>query len=444
MTTQPPPTRQASPSERAKDEQRAQAKATPFDPEKLPPSLKGMSEQEIEMAKRTIAKDANTDELGFFFAFCKARDLDPWAKEVYFVKRVNDKGEVSLSFQTSIDGMRIASRKGDKIEWMDGPLWCGPDGAWLDVWLSDDLPKAARFIVKIKGQDKPIMGTALFAEYAQRTYRGDLTRMWENMPAGQIAKCAEALTLRRALPKELGGVHIDDEMQQADNPEKNAGSASTSTTPPPSRADALKEKLALPAATTTPAEKVPAAADRPLEPSPIMAANGITAADLQKATTSTPTSAPSTAPTPAPASSTSSPPEPTRTGASGGAEGPAMCDAVQATRIRESLDELGITGKEARAAYLGRVLAEVDEKAGKAKPNPIPPLEKLSTMTKVQAYGVTMAIRAEIDARIEAERTKAAAAAPTTPPPAEPPSDPPAEEREPGSDDDREEEDTGS
>jgi hypothetical protein len=60
---------------------------------------------------------------------------------------------------------------------------------------------------------------AKFSEYAATNREGKLEPMWANKPCVMIAKCAEALALRKAFPHDLSGIYTSDEMAQADHPE---------------------------------------------------------------------------------------------------------------------------------------------------------------------------------------------------------------------------------
>jgi hypothetical protein len=118
------------------------------------------------------------------------------------------------TIQTGIDGFRLVARRavdrtGETLS-IGASEWCDQDGVWSDVWLKDYPPAASRVVVYRNGEAFP--GTALWREYAQTKRDGDLTAMWSSRPAGQLAKCAEALALRRAFPNDLSGMYTDDEL----------------------------------------------------------------------------------------------------------------------------------------------------------------------------------------------------------------------------------------
>lgn len=177
------------------------------------------------LAQLGVAGASNGD-LAVFMHVAQRTGLDPFAKQIYMIGReTNVKGEdgqwhkvIKQTIQTGIDGFRLIARRavdasGETLS-IDGGAWCGPDGVWQDVWLGTGAPAAARVIVRRGGHE--FVGVAILSEYAQMKRDGTTVGQWANRPAGMLAKCAEALALRKAFPLDLSGIYSDDEMEQAD------------------------------------------------------------------------------------------------------------------------------------------------------------------------------------------------------------------------------------
>lgn len=178
----------------------------------------GMSREQVELLKDTIAKGATDDELRLFVEVCRRKNLDPFSKQIHMVKRWDAqlKREVA-TFQIGIDGFRTLAERTGKFEGYGDTMWCGADGQWRDVWLEKNAPAAAKVSTYRAGFRNAITATALYSEYVQTNKEGQPNSMWRKMPANQLAKCAEALALRKAFPEELGGLYTNEEMGQADS-----------------------------------------------------------------------------------------------------------------------------------------------------------------------------------------------------------------------------------
>lgn len=173
---------------------------------------------QLDLLKQTIAVGATDNEFALFVQTANRLGLDPFAKQIYCVKRYSrDAGGYVMAIQVGVDGFRLCASRTGEADGQDGPFWCGRDGVWRDVWLDEEPPSAAKVVVFRRG--KPYVGVATMRSYCQRKKDGGPMALWATMPDVMIAKAAECLALRKAFPAELSGVYGDAEMDQATDTE---------------------------------------------------------------------------------------------------------------------------------------------------------------------------------------------------------------------------------
>ena len=170
-----------------------------------PASVFFTADQE-RMILTTFLGGATKDEASVLLEIVKRRRLDPFSRQVYFVKRWDaQKREEVWAIQTSIDGLRSIAERTGKYDGQDEP-----------VYGEDEAGKFCK--VKVYRKDwsptRGAVGVAYENEFIQKKKDGTVTSFWARMPRLMLAKCAEALAIRKAFPEDTGGLYISEEMPE--------------------------------------------------------------------------------------------------------------------------------------------------------------------------------------------------------------------------------------
>lgn len=197
------------------------------------------SREQIDLLKRTIAKDTTDDEFALFVNTAKRMGLDPFARQIYALKRKTKSGDV-MTIQVGIDGLRaIADRTG---QYAPGPA------TEYEHDEKQNIVSATAFACKlVAGEWRTFSHKVYFREYAQQY------GLWADKPHVMIGKCAEAGALRKGFPSQLSGVYTDDEMPPPDADE------------PPKATKAIAAKKQPASDAPPPVEKAIAAAEKAIE-----------------------------------------------------------------------------------------------------------------------------------------------------------------------------------
>lgn len=221
-----------------------------------------------------------------FLAHCQRTGLDPIAKQIYAIERGG-----KWTITVSIDGFRLVAQRSGQYAGQTPIEWTADGKTWVDVWLDDQPPAAARVGVRRRGFEEPLFAVARWKSYAVmvpdwqngQKVGEKLSPMWDRMPDLMLGKVAEALALRRAFPMELSGLYTEEEIDfeisaepaprapRAAQDSLQPGTRSAQRDPRPSDAAQSSDEVSAPADSAEPSTATTepvAGEDDPMRPTP--------------------------------------------------------------------------------------------------------------------------------------------------------------------------------
>lgn len=166
----------------------------------------GFDPDTVALIKEQVARGATDTELSLFLYTASRTGLDPLARQIYCIKRWDSSlNKEVMSTQVSIDGLRLVADRTGRYAPGRAPTF--------EYDAHGKLVAATSYVLKyVRGTWHEVAATAYYDEYAAKKRDGTPTAMWATKPRIMLAKCAEALALRRAFPAELSGLYTSDEM----------------------------------------------------------------------------------------------------------------------------------------------------------------------------------------------------------------------------------------
>ena len=158
--------------------------------------LTQQNKKQLEFLRSTVAKNSTDEEFKLFLLLSEKYGLDPWAKEIWFIK-YNEKSTPAIF--TSRDGyIKIAHASGQ----FDG----------MESYTIDDengVPIKAVAMVYRKDASRPFKAEIKVSEYNKG---GNPT--WKTFPSAMAMKVAEVAALKRAFS--ISGVVTKEELPEGD------------------------------------------------------------------------------------------------------------------------------------------------------------------------------------------------------------------------------------
>jgi hypothetical protein len=219
-----------------------------------------LSKKELDALRQEYASGATDAQFDLWIEMCKRRNLIPVEDVVLQLRSVKEydpavKAKVfkqKVIFITTIRALlKLAERTGRYKGFVPAEyIYLDDQGRPMVISLvplpdenstiAPRIPWAARIGVKRQGFDEPQFTVCRFWAYAQTYEHEDegglkkkiLNSTWKIRGPEQLVKCTKAAALRDAFPEELGGMYLEEELQNEEVELKEAVPVIPATTPP--------------------------------------------------------------------------------------------------------------------------------------------------------------------------------------------------------------------
>lgn len=169
--------------------------------------------KQLEIIKKTIAKNANDEEFSLFIQMCKATGLNPFLREIWLIITSPDQPQYrQCQMMTGINGFYTIANTNPSY---DGEvLKYGPE---IKIKANKDITVTTHEWIECavyrKDRKFPQVARAYWRECAKDliTYNGKLS-IWAKIPSVMLSKCAQANAHRKAFPQKINGLYIPEEM----------------------------------------------------------------------------------------------------------------------------------------------------------------------------------------------------------------------------------------
>lgn len=154
----------------------------------------------IDTLRNTVALNATPSELALFVEYCKSTGLNPFKKEIWFIKDHTGR----LQMMTGINGFWSLANSFSEFDGAEVGL-IDKEGNWVKSVPTDDFIGAWCRVYR-KDRRIPMEGEALLSDYRKPF------GLWKTAPRIMIKKVAESIALRKAFPQQLNGLYTQEEM----------------------------------------------------------------------------------------------------------------------------------------------------------------------------------------------------------------------------------------